>query len=61
MSVKKAWFEIQKLKDIVKPRRQEMFMRIHGETEAEALVRYGIHEWPDGAVFVEIYPDELGV
>jgi hypothetical protein len=58
-SVKKAKAELQKLKDIVKPERQEFFMRIHGETEAEALARYRVDEWPEGAIFWEILPDEL--
>jgi hypothetical protein len=61
MSVRKAKAELQKLRNIVKPDRQELFMRVHGETEAEALARYGIDEWPDGARFVDIYQDELGV
>jgi hypothetical protein len=42
VSVTKAKTEFQKLKKIVKPDRQEMFMRIHGETETEALKRYVI-------------------
>jgi hypothetical protein len=61
MSIKKAKVELQKLRNIVKPDRQELFMRVHGETEAEALARYGIDEWPNGAIFFDIHPDELGV
>jgi hypothetical protein len=60
-SVKKARAELQKLKDIVKPERQKFFMRVIGETEAEALARYGIDEWPEGAIFSDICPHELGV
>jgi hypothetical protein len=26
-----------------------------------SLALYGMEEWPDGAVLVNIYPDELGV
>jgi hypothetical protein len=61
MSIKKAKAELQKLKDIVKPERQKFFMRIHGETEAETLARYGIDDWPEGATFWEIWPEELNV
>ena len=60
-SVRSAKAELQKLKDIVKPQRQTMFMRIHGETEVETLARYGIDQWPEGAIFCEIWPDELNV
>ena len=27
----------------------------------DLLARYGIDEWPDGAIFFDIHPDELGV
>jgi hypothetical protein len=49
-SVRKAKAQLQKLKDIVRPKRREVFMRIHGETEADALARYEIDEWPDGSL-----------
>jgi hypothetical protein len=47
---RKARAELQKLKEIVKPMRQEVFMRIHGETETEGLARYRLDEWPEGAM-----------
>jgi hypothetical protein len=61
MSVRKAKAELQKLKNIIRPERQDLFMRVHGETEAAALARYGLEQWPEGAIFYYIWPDELGV
>jgi hypothetical protein len=62
MSVRKAKAELENLRDIVAPRQGiRVFLMVVGETEAEGLARYGIDEWPDGAIFVDIHPDELGV
>jgi len=36
-------------------------LRVIGETDAEGLARYGIDEWPEGAIFCDIWPDELKV
>jgi len=38
-----------------------MFLRVVGETDAEGLARYRIDEWPEGAIFCNISPDELNV
>lgn len=48
MSIRKAKRELQKLREVVAPKRPpEIYLRIEGETEDESLVRYGIAEWPE--------------
>jgi hypothetical protein len=55
MSIRKAKLELQKLKEVVAPNRgPETYLRIEGETEGEALARYGIAEWPGDARFVHL-------
>jgi hypothetical protein len=54
MNVRKAKIELQKLRETVAPKRQspEIFIRVEGETEAEALRRHGLEEWPEDARFI---------
>jgi hypothetical protein len=42
------------VQESVAPKRQwpELFIRIEDETEAEALARHGLNEWPEDARFV---------
>jgi hypothetical protein len=55
MSIRKAKLELQKLKEVVAPKRPPgTYLRIEGETEGEALARYGIAEWPDDARFISV-------
>jgi hypothetical protein len=55
MSVRKAKLELQKLKQVVAPKRSPaIYLRIEGETEGEALARYGISEWPEDARFIHL-------
>src|SRR4051794_39116078 len=56
MNVKKAKQELQKLREAVAPKRQspEFFIRVEGETEAEALSRHGLEEWPEDARFIQL-------
>jgi hypothetical protein len=62
VSVRKAKAELKKLRDTVAPKREaQVFLRVVGETEAQALARCNIDKWPEGAVFADIHPDELGV
>jgi hypothetical protein len=58
MSVRKAKLELQKLREVVAPKRPpETYLRIEGETEGEALARYDIDEWPeDGGSFISVAP-----
>jgi hypothetical protein len=62
VSVRKAKAELKNLRDVVGPKQGiQVFLRVVGETDAEGLARYRIDEWPEGAIFCNISPDELNV
>ena len=63
MSVRKARLELRKLRAFVAPEADVpwIFITIEGESEAQALKRYGLGQWPEDSRFMEITRDDCGL